>query len=249
MHQRFHHNGLVVRPDAGITLPKDIEGKKVGVRAYSVTGGVWTRGVLQNEYGVDPAKVNWIVDDEEHVEQLRLPPNVQHAPEGKSLASMMRSGEIQAAFLGNAGIGREGPPSETWGVATEPPAAYRELIADPAADAAAWFARTGVLPTHGTVVIRDEVVAANPDVPRILFDALVESKARYLDRLRSGDALEPEDAKLLKLMDVVGPDPIPYGISANWTTMEMLVTYAVQQKLLSAPISVDELFFDFDRTA
>ena len=62
--RRFHHHGLVVRPDAGIETPKDLEGKKVGVRAYSVTTGVWTRGILQNEYGVDPSKVTWMVDDE-----------------------------------------------------------------------------------------------------------------------------------------------------------------------------------------
>src|SRR5690606_24016727 len=62
--RRFHHHGLVKRPDAGINEPKDLEGKAVGVRAYSVTTGVWTRGILQNEYGVDPNKVTWVVDDE-----------------------------------------------------------------------------------------------------------------------------------------------------------------------------------------
>ena len=96
--RRFHHGGFVVRPDAGIKVPKDLEGKKVGVRAYSVTTGVWTRGIFVNEYGLDSAKVTWVVDDEEHVTTLKLPPNVVHAPEGKSLQSMMKSGEIQAGF-------------------------------------------------------------------------------------------------------------------------------------------------------
>ena len=83
--RRFHHGGFVVRPDAGIRTPKDLEGKKVGVRAYSVTTGVWTRGILTNEYGMDSSKVTWVVDDEEHVTSLKLPPNVIHAPAGKSL--------------------------------------------------------------------------------------------------------------------------------------------------------------------
>src|SRR5438477_1948511 len=106
--RRFHHGGFVVRPDAGIKAPKDLEGKKVGVRAYSVTTGVWTRGIFINEYGLDSSKVTWVVDDEEHVTALKLPPNVVHAPEGKSLQSMMKAGELQAGFTGNVGIGRAG---------------------------------------------------------------------------------------------------------------------------------------------
>ena len=112
--RRFHHGGFVVRPDAGIRTPKDLEGKKVGVRAYSVTTGVWTRGILTNEYGMDSSKVTWVVDDEEHVTSLKLPPNVIHAPAGKSLQSMMAAGEIQAGFTGPAGVGRAGPPIGNW---------------------------------------------------------------------------------------------------------------------------------------
>src|SRR3972149_5736414 len=113
--RRFHHSGLVCREDAGIKTPKDLEGKKVGVRAYSVTTGVWTRGVLMNEYGMDSSKVTWVVDDEEHVTQLKLPPNVVHAPAGKSLTGMMESGEIQAGFTARAGIGRPGRGKGGWG--------------------------------------------------------------------------------------------------------------------------------------
>ena len=130
--RRFHHSGLVVRPDSDIDEPKDLEGKKVGVRAYSVTTGVWTRGILQNEYGVDLERVTWVVDDEEHVEALQLPPNVVHVPEGKSLAGMIATGEIHAGFLGNAGIGRQGAPTEGWNekVPAQQPD-LRDLIADP----------------------------------------------------------------------------------------------------------------------
>ena len=113
--RRFHHGGFVVRPDSGIKVPKDLEGKKVGVRAYSVTTGVWTRGIFINEYGLDSSKVTWVVDDEEHVTALKLPPNVVHAPEGKSLQSMMKAGEIQAGFTGPAGVGRAGPPDQRLG--------------------------------------------------------------------------------------------------------------------------------------
>src|SRR6202166_1509870 len=106
--RRFHHGGFVVRPDANIKVPKDLEGKQVGVRAYSVTTGVWTRGIFTNEYGLDASKVTWVVDDEEHVTTLKLPPNVVHAEPGKSLQSMMKAGEIKPASPGPPGSGRAG---------------------------------------------------------------------------------------------------------------------------------------------
>jgi 4,5-dihydroxyphthalate decarboxylase len=152
--RRFHHGGFVVRPDSGIKTPKDLEGKQVGVRAYSVTTGVWTRGIFVNEYGLDSSKVTWVVDDEEHVTTLKLPPNVVHAPEGKSLASMMAGGELQAGFSGPAGIGRAGPPTGAWEQrAQASTVAYTELIANVTEVEAQWFRRTGIYPIHGLVVI------------------------------------------------------------------------------------------------
>src|SRR3981189_2427443 len=137
--RRFHHGGFVVRPDSGIKTPKDLEGRKVGVRAYSVTTGVWTRGIFVNEYGLDSSKVTWVVDDEEHVTTLELPPNVVHPPAGNSLASMMASGELQAGFTGPAGIGRAGPPSGAWEQrAQTSTVSYPELIANAAEGEAQW---------------------------------------------------------------------------------------------------------------
>src|SRR5271163_4769889 len=146
--RRFHHGGFVVRPDAGIRKPKDLEGKKVGVRAYSVTTGVWTRGIFVNEYDLDSAKVTWVVDDEEHVSTLKLPPNVVHAPAGKSLQSMMKAGEIQAGFTGPAGVGRAGPPIANWDMNAPTggdTGVYPELIANVEQVETDWFRRTGIL--------------------------------------------------------------------------------------------------------
>src|SRR4051794_29613597 len=92
--RRFHHGGFAVRPDSGIRTPKDLEGKKVGVRAYSVTTGVWTRGIFTNEYDMDSSKVTWVVDNGERVPRLKVPRNVAHAREGKSRQSIMASGEL-----------------------------------------------------------------------------------------------------------------------------------------------------------
>jgi 4,5-dihydroxyphthalate decarboxylase len=243
--RRFHHAGLLVRDDAGIAGPKDLEGKKVGVRAYSVTTGVWTRGILVNEFGLDSSKVTWVVDDEEHVTQLRLPSNVEHVPEGKSLASMMAAGEIQAGFVANAGIGREGPPQAGWKAKERAEtASYRELFADADDLGAELFRRSGIYPMHSTLVVKDEVLEANPWLAKALFKAFQDSKQRYVDRLRKGEAETNTDRRYLKQMKVVGDDPLPYGLDVNRRSIEALVLYAFQQGLIPRKLELDELFID-----
>lgn len=109
----FHHGAMVCRPDSGIKTPKDLEGKRVGIRAYSVTAWIWFFGMLQEDYGVDPSKITFVTDDEDHVQEFVPPPNSHKAPEGRSLAEMIVTGDLDAAFTGNAGIGRAGPPRAT----------------------------------------------------------------------------------------------------------------------------------------
>jgi 4,5-dihydroxyphthalate decarboxylase len=240
--RRFHHGGFVVRPDSGIKLPKDLEGKKVGVRAYSVTTGVWTRGIFVNEHGLDSSKVTWVVDDEEHVTTLKLPPNVVHAPSGKSLADMMESGELQAGFTGNAGIGRSGSPTGGWSAQANADV-YPELIQNAAQAEADWYRRTGIYPIHGVIVIRTEVLWKHPWVARALYDAFVEAKKPYIEALKSGKGDSADDKKYRGLMPLVG-DPLPYGLDANLRSIEAMLTYGLQQNLIPKRMSLDEAFVD-----
>jgi 4,5-dihydroxyphthalate decarboxylase len=245
--RRFHHAGLLIRDDSGITGPKDLEGKKVGVRAYTVTTGVWTRGILVNEYGLDSSKVTWVVDDEEHVTQLKLPPNVVHVAEGKSLASMMASGEIQAGFANNAGIGREGPPKAGWQAKERKETeTYRELFTDADRLGAEWYARTGIYPMHSTLVIKDEILKANPGLAQSLFDAFMESKTRYVNRLLAGETEGKNDKRYIKQMKVVGNDPLPYGLEVNRPGIEALALYAQQQGMTPRKLGIDELFLNLN---
>lgn len=114
LNRKFHHSNIVCRGGSGITTPKGIEGHRAGIRAYSVTTGVWARGILSDQFGVDLSKVTWFVDDEEHVQSLRLPDNVVHTPEGTSVAAMFADGGVDVALSGRAGIGRTGPPGAGW---------------------------------------------------------------------------------------------------------------------------------------
>ena len=250
--RRFHHGGFAVRPDANIRKPKDLEGKKVGVRAYSVTTGVWTRGIFVNEYDLDSAKVTWVVDDEEHVTTLKLPPNVIHAPPGHSLQSMMASGEIQAGFTGPAGVGRSGPPISNWDMNAPTggeTGTYPELIANVEQVEADWYHRTRIYPIHGLVVVKDDKLKTYPWLARSLMDAFVAAKQPYLDDLKRGKGDKPQDKpedkryqKFLALMD----DPLPYGISPNRASIEALVTYALQQELIPSRPNLDEVFVRID---
>ena len=246
--RRFHHGGFVVRPDSGIKVPKDLEGKKVGVRAYSVTTGVWTRGIFVNEYGLDSAKVTWVVDDEEHVATLKLPPNVVHAPEGKSLQSMMKAGEIQAGFTGPAGVGRAGPPVSGWdkaGAAAAAADTYPELIADVEKVEADWFRKSGIYPIHGLIVVKDEHIKRHPWLARSLMNAFVEAKKPYLEELKRGQGDSPEDKRYGNFLSLMS-DPLPYGSAANRASIEALVTYSLQQKLIPARPQLDQVFVDID---
>jgi 4,5-dihydroxyphthalate decarboxylase len=242
--RRFHHGGFLVRPDANIRVPKDLEGRKVGVRAYSVTTGVWTRGIFVNEYGLDSSKVTWVVDDEEHVMTMKLPSNVVHSGPGQSLQSMMASGEIQAGFAGPAGVGRAGPPIAGWDQTTPFTATggtYPELIADVEQVEADWFRRTGIYPMHGLIVVKDEHLKNYPWLARALMDAFVAAKEPYLERLNLDTSDSIDDKRYRRFLSLMS-DPLPYGISANQASIEALVSYALQQELIPSRPPLDEVF-------
>jgi 4,5-dihydroxyphthalate decarboxylase len=232
--RRFHHGGIVCRTDAGIHSPTDLEGKNVGVRAFSVTTGVWTRGVLADEYGLDLGKVSWVVADEDHVASVPLPPNVVRAPAGRSLAAMMADGDIHAGFAGPAGLGDAVPRDLQSEI-------YPDLFPDAARLEADWFRKTGIYPIHGLVVVKEEILATHPWLVRALFGALVDAKDQYFQRLRRGDALSAEDRRYRALADIVG-DPLPYGMRENRPAIDALISHTHRQGLVEERASADALF-------
>ena len=241
--RRFHHSGLLVRPDANIHHPKDLEGKKVGVRAYSVTTGAWTRAIFIKEFGMDNDKVTWVVDDEEHVTQMQLPPNVVHCNPPDSLYDMIMRGDLVAGFGAAAGIGRKGNPTGGW---QEVDVDFPDLFPNAAELEAEWYGRTGVYPMHGTIVVKDSVLAENPWIARSLNDAFTQAKDEWLAgldaRIASGTDL-PGDKKYAKLAKVVG-DPMPYGMKENLPTIKYLEEAAYEMRLTPRRMSLEELFVD-----
>ena len=238
--RQFHHGAIRCHPSAGIRVPDDLVGRKVGVRAYSVTTGVWVRGLLRDDFGVDSGTIEWITDDEEHVPGYVAPANVSAAPGGASLVSLLRDGQIDAALTGNAGIGRAGAPRQGWSAANERPAAEDApypLFGTPEPLERDWYRRTGIYPIHAVIVIREDLVRENPGLPSELYRAFCTAKARaaggrhaMIQELAAASAIPADE------------DPIPYGIAPNARSLEALARYAADQHLLTAPAGIESMF-------
>ena len=145
---RLQHPFLVHNAERGPLAPRDLAGRRVGVRSYSVTTGMWIRGILADDHGVDCDRITWVTFEEAHVAEFRDPPNVERAPQGKDIIAMLLAGEIDAAVVGD---GRPADPR------------IRPLIPDPEAAARAWRARTGAIQINHMVAVKDSVSRAAAD--------------------------------------------------------------------------------------
>ncbi|MER5753439.1 PhnD/SsuA/transferrin family substrate-binding protein [Streptomyces sp. NPDC002088] len=244
--REFHFTNIVCGAGSGIDKASDLQGRRVGVRAYTVSTGVWARSLLRTEYGVDPNSITWIVDDEEHVESFRLPGNVRQAPAGTSLADLFEAGEIDAAFTGPAGIGRSGPPREGWDESTDGPAgrASYPLFENTDELARAYYRSTGVYPMHGLVAVKNSVVRQHPGFCGALREALEAAKQPFLASLREGEGAGKEFEHFQRMRSIVGDDPLPYGIEANLPSIDALLDAAVDQNILRSRPAVEDLFVE-----
>jgi len=223
--RQFCHSAMAYNVKAGVQSPKDLEGKKVGVRAYTVTTGVWARGILATEYGVDLDKITWVIVDEEHVQEYRKPANVIERP-GANLGKMVADGEIAAAI----GIGKVDSPD------------IKPLIPDAAAAEAAWYRKTGIYPINHMVVIKDTVLQADPSLAPRLFAGFQAAKAKFLEQLSAGVELPAEAQALANRRKLVGDDPFPNGVALNRKALEAIVRFAHEQKILPHAVKPEEMF-------
>lgn len=159
---RFQHHCAGFNTDFGHLNPKDIEGKKVGVRTYTQTTALWIRGILRHEYGVDLDKVTWMTLGDGHLAEYSDPRNCVRLPKGSSIPQMMLDGELAAALLG------EDMPKDP---------RVRTLVPDAPAAAKDWFAREGVVPINHMFVVHQDVSTQRPDIVRELYRMVVESRA------------------------------------------------------------------------
>jgi 4,5-dihydroxyphthalate decarboxylase len=224
----FHHGAIVHNTRSGISGPKDLEGKRVGVnRGYTVTTGLWARAILQHHYGVDLNSITWVLSGDEHVAEYRPPRNVIPVEKGKQLLDLVESGELPAA------IGLE---TETANV--------RRLIPNAAEAGFEALREWGHYPINHLIVVRDELLESHRELAAEVFNAFAESKRDYVRRLQDGQLQNPTslDIMLHRVMEITGRDPLPYGIAPNRRTLEEIIQYAWEQRIIDRPVTVEELF-------
>jgi 4,5-dihydroxyphthalate decarboxylase len=224
----FHHGAIVHNVRAGIRTPKGLEGKIVGVhRGYTVTTGVWARSILQHEYGVDLTKITWLLSGDEHVEEFRPPANVLPIEKGKMLEDLLMSGEIPAAV----NIDIDHPD-------------VKQLIPNSIEAGFEALRTRGHYPINHTVVVKDELLKAHPNLGNDLFNAFVEAKLPYIERLEKGEVAQPSktDQTYKRVMEITGRDPIPYGVEPNRKMIEAVIQYAREQGILNRHYRMEELF-------
>jgi 4,5-dihydroxyphthalate decarboxylase len=170
---RGQHHTIAYNPDRGVLNPSSLNGKRVGVRAYTVTTGTWVRGILASDYGVDIDEVEWITFEDPHVAEYRDPAIVKRAPEGRELTRMLLDGEIAAGVVGDK----------------LPDPKLRHLISDAKAAAQKWAKLHHGVPINHMLVVRQELSHSRPDVVRDIFRQLHESKRAA--GLANGGELDP----------------------------------------------------------
>jgi 4,5-dihydroxyphthalate decarboxylase len=151
---------IAYNPERRSIGPLDLNGKTLGVRAYTQTTGVWVRGILAADYGVDLASLKWVTFEEGHVAEYQDPPNVHRAPEGKQLVQMLLDGELDAAIVGDK----------------FPDPRLKPLIPDPETANRKWSESHGGVPINHMLVIREELAAKRPDVVREVYRLFKEAK-------------------------------------------------------------------------
>jgi 4,5-dihydroxyphthalate decarboxylase len=158
---RFQHGTMLYNSERGTLRPEDLAGRRVGVRAFSQTTGVWIRGILWKDYGLDLNKVKWLTFEDAHVAEYRDPPGVERATAGKDITKMLLEGELDAAIFGGA------MPSDP---------RLKSVIPDPEATAKEWYKKNGIVPVNHMVVLKESLSKSSPGTVREVYRMLLDSK-------------------------------------------------------------------------
>ena len=201
------HPFLVYNTERGQLAPSDLKGRRVGIRAYSVTTVAWIRGVLQNDHGVDLDSIKWVTFEDPHVAEYSDPATAKRAPAGKQLAQMLLDGELDAGVVGGPDL--KNPQ-------------LRPVIPHPNEAAQAWCQRNRALPINHMLVVKESLLKSNPSAVKEIHRLLRESK-------QAAPALS-------------GFDPIQFGVENVRRSLELIIQYSVEQRLIPRRFEVEELF-------
>ena len=241
----FRHRSIFIHTDRGIDSPEDLKGRRIGTPGYSSTSLTWIRGMVKDEYGVDPTDIQWVISAEDSSgaasgaisQQEQVVPegiSIVTGPAGKDESDLLVDGDVDALF--HAAEPRafiEGHPK------------VRRLFADPREVERAYYARTGIFPIMHAVAVRRDLMEQNPELPTLAFNAYVEAKRATYAQMREKWFLRtlPWFAQeLASTEDLMGPNFWAYGLDANRKTLDKLFAYAYDQGLAARRLEIDEVF-------
>jgi 4,5-dihydroxyphthalate decarboxylase len=161
------HN-LLYNSERGVITPTELHGKRIGVRAYTQTTGMWVRGMLADLYGMDVEKVSWVTFEDGHIAEYKDPPFVSRAAPGKQIMQMLLDGELDAAIITDRSDPRLKP-----------------VVPDSEEVSRKWAETHGGVPINHMLVMRKSIVQSRPDVARDVFRTVLESR-RAMDSSQDG---------------------------------------------------------------
>ena len=238
----FRHSFICINTNAGIKHPKDLEGQKIGVPLYTMSAAIWCRGVLRDEYSVDLSKVTWLEGAMERSgfhgvareHNLSVAKQIIHNHSSKSLSDLLDEGAIDAT------LGALMPTN--FGVSAN----VARLFPDYRAVEISSYRKTGVHPIMHLVVIRKSTLEKYPWIVEPLMNAFREAKEQALARIFYTGALKSMlpmlHAEVDETRQIFGDDPWPDGVDANRRTLDRLLSYMIEDAIITRRPSMDELF-------
>lgn len=251
----FFHTHIVVRADAPIGRPADLEGKRFGLPEYQMTAAVWVRGVLQHEFNVPPSAIRWYVERKPSLSHGGhtgfTPPagvSVEPIPEGETLFSLLVSGKLDA-LMPSPFPGMKSMLNETdyFQLCRSPH--VRLLFENPAEESVRCYRKNGFSHINHTVVIQNRILHEHPWVALSLFQAFVRGKQDGYDKidrlLRSSLVLALDHLEAQRR--IFGEDPYPYGVRSNLAPLKTLADYEFEQGLIPERVAMEEIFAESTR--
>jgi len=242
----FRHKSIFIHADSGITKPQDLKGKKIGTPGYSSSSLTWIRGMFQDEYGISPNDVEWVIASKDSSGDISGQVSKQESiiPEGISItkgtpgkdeSELLLSGEVDALFH-----------------AVQPKAFIQgnpkiiRLFKDSKKVEQEYFAKTGIFPIMHAVAVKKELLENNPWLAQSLFDAYSESKTidyNFMTKLGwAYDTLPWYGQEYEETKKIMGNNFYSYGFEANRKTLEAICKYSFEQGLIKEEVKFEDLF-------
>jgi 4,5-dihydroxyphthalate decarboxylase len=241
--RRFPHTDIHVRVDAGINSPADLRGKRLGIPEYQQTSAMWTRGILQHEFGVRPTEIEWYVErpfDKSHggASGFEPPPGVRlhQIASDTNLGEMLVSGKLDGTlvYLSERNL----VDRSRINLSTVPE--VRRLFADRRKEGRRYLAKTGIFPMNRAVVMRRALLERHPWAALNIYSAFLAAKAHVLNQMKL--LIQPYLEVGLIDENVLDQDPMEYGLKAARPVLETATQFVHEQGLTKRRVAVEELF-------